>query len=126
MPPLSTHLRVGDITVVTTLTDTLSPTATYKIVLLPMALLMPFGIDNNTKYVINKATVYILDTSITGGFSGRATSQGDSTQFDKFTRPTNNDGLGKVSALPILLLPHIRPSMGYRSTNLSLWCCQRQ
>ena len=68
MPPLSTHLRVGDITVATTLTDTLSPTATYKIVLLPMALLIPFGIDNTAKYVINEATVYILDTSIAGGF----------------------------------------------------------
>ncbi len=68
MPPLSTHLRVGDITVATTLTNTLSPTTTYKIVLLPMALLIPFGIDNTTKYVINEATVYILDTSIAGGF----------------------------------------------------------
>ncbi len=67
MPPLSTHLRV-DITVATTLIDTLSPTATYKIVLLPMALLIPFGIDNTTKYAINEATVYILDTSITGRF----------------------------------------------------------
>jgi hypothetical protein len=33
-----------------------------------MALLIPFGIDNTAKYAINEATVYILDTSITGGF----------------------------------------------------------
>ena len=68
MPPLSTHLRVGNITAATTLTNTLSPTATYKIVLLPMAPLTPFGTDNTAKYVTNEATVYILDTSIAGGF----------------------------------------------------------
>ncbi len=59
--------RVGNITIATMLTNTLSPTTTYKIVLLLMALLIPFGIDNTTKDVINNATVYILDTTVTGG-----------------------------------------------------------
>ena len=58
---------VGNITATTTLTDTLSPTATYKIVLLPLALPIPFGIGNTAKGAINDTTVDIFDTTVSGG-----------------------------------------------------------
>ena len=106
MPPLSTHLRVGNITAATTLTDTLSPTATYKIVLLLMALPIPFGIGDMAKGTINNTTVDILDTTVSGGsFWACQITAYDSMQFDKLTRLANNDGLGKVSAR--LIIPRL-------------------
>ena len=94
---------VGNITATTTLTDTLSPTATYKIVLLPMALPIPFGIGNTAKGAIKEATVNILNTTISGGsFWACQITAYDSTQFDEVTRLANNDGLGKVSTRLIL------------------------
>ena len=49
------------------LTNTLSPTATYKIVFLLMALPIPFGIDDTAKGAINEVIVDILNTTVTGG-----------------------------------------------------------
>ncbi len=58
---------IDNITITTTLTNTLSPTATYKIVLLPMTLPIPFGIDDTAKGAINNTTVDILNTTVSGG-----------------------------------------------------------
>ena len=98
----------GDITATTTLTDTLSPTATYKIVLLPVALPIPFGIGDTAKGAINDTTADILDTTVPGGsFWARQITTHNPTQSDELTRLAANDGLGKVSAR--LILPRLAP-----------------
>ena len=84
----------GDITATTTLTDTLSPTATYKIVLLPVALPIPFGIGDTAKGAINDTTVDILDTTVPcGSFWACHVIAHDPAQFDKLLRLANNDSL---------------------------------
>ncbi len=90
---------VSNITAITTLTDTLSPTATYKIVLLPVALPIPFGIGDMAKGAINDTPVDILDTTVPGcSFWACHITAYDPAQFDKLICLANNDGLGKVSA----------------------------
>ena len=55
----------ADLTVPNTLN--LTDAVSYKVTLLPLALLIPFRIDDTTKSTITKSTIDILDTTIDGG-----------------------------------------------------------
>ena len=108
----------NDITATTTLTDILSPTASYKIVLLPTALPIPFGIGDTAKGAINDATADILDTTIPGGsFWAHQIAAYDPTQFDELMRLTNNDGLGKVSTR--LIMPRLISGQAWSTSPLT-------
>ena len=109
--------RVGNITIATTLTDTLSPTTTYKIVLLPMALLIPFGIDDTTKDAINEATVYILDTTITGGsfWARHITELTPCNSTNSHVLPTMT---GEARSLPYLFFPCLTSGQAWGTSPL--------
>ena len=88
---------VSNIPITTVLTDTLSPTATYKIVLMPMALTIPFGIDDTTKGTITIATLDAFDTTIPGGaFRAGHIIAFDLAKYDKLVCLSTNDSLGNI------------------------------
>ena len=60
-------LTTRDITVTTPLVDTLASMSLYKIFLLPMAIPIPFGMEDTAKGTIFKSTIDTLDTTIGGG-----------------------------------------------------------
>ena len=58
---------MSNINITTIFMDTLSPTLTYKIAIVPMTLPIPFGFNDTTKGTITKATLNTIDTTIPGG-----------------------------------------------------------
>jgi hypothetical protein len=86
-------------------TLTLKEDATYKAVHLPLALPIPFGIDDTAKGTITEATQDILDTTISdGAFWASCILAYDKASTDELVRRTT-DGIGKIGNR--LILPRL-------------------
>ena len=95
--------KAADITGTHTLT--LQEDTTYKAVHLPLALPIPFGIDDAAKGTITEATLDILDTMVLdGAFWAKCVLTYDTAGPDKLIRRTA-DGIGKIGNH--LILPHL-------------------
>ena len=96
---------VSNITITTALMDTMSPLARYKMVLLPTALPIPFGINTTTRGTVTEVTLDVLDTTFSGGaFWAHRFIVFNTTQYTELVHLSTNDGLGKVSTQLILPL----------------------
>jgi hypothetical protein len=97
-------------------TLTLKEDATYKAVHLPLALPIPFGIDDTAKGTITEATQDILDTTISdGAFWATCILAYDKANTDELVHHTT-DGIGKIGNR--LILPRLLAgqSWGYPPT----------
>jgi len=87
-------------------TLTLQEDTTYNVVHLPLALPIPFGVDDTAKRTITEATQDILDTTISdGAFLAMCIIAYDKACTDERVRRTT-DGIGKIGnrlILPCLL-----------------------
>ena len=79
---------------------------TYKAVHLPLALPIPFSVNDTTKGTLSEASMDILDTTVTdGAFWARCLLAHNKPQFDELVHCTT-DGIGKIGnrwILPRLL-----------------------
>jgi hypothetical protein len=92
---------------------TLVEVATYKVVHLPLALPIPFGIDDTAKGTITEATQDILDTTILdGAFWATCILAYDRACTDELVRCTT-DGIDKIGNRLILPCLLVSQSWGY-------------
>ena len=95
---------VADVTGANTLD--LREGVTYKAVHLPLALPIPFGVNDTAKGTLSESSMDILDTTVTdGAFWARCLLAHNQPQYDELIRCTT-EGIGKISnrwILPRLL-----------------------
>jgi len=93
-------------------TLTLQEDTTYKMVHLPLALPIPFGVEDTTKGTITEATQDILDTTILhGAFWATCILAYDKACKDKLVRRTM-DSIGKIGNR--LILPRLLAGQSWR------------
>ena len=113
-----TAFKAADITGTHTLT--LQEDTTYKAVHLPLALPIPFGIDDAAKGTITEATLDILDTMVLdGAFWAKCALTYDTAQPDKLIRRTA-DGIGKIGNCLILQCASYQPAATMQRTRQNL------
>jgi len=101
--PLRTVFTAANITGTTTLD--LQEDISYKVVHLPLALPIPFQVDDTTKCTINESSIDILDTTIDcGAFWAHCILAYDQAHSDKLIR-RSTEGLGTVGNH--LILPNL-------------------
>ena len=96
-------------------------TTSYNVMLLPLALPIPFGLNTTTKGTISESTINILNTTINGGtFWAKCILAFNQAQLDELIRLSAN-GLDKVGNH--LILPRLAAGQTWGSPALCKVSC---